>query len=75
MKGNVTEILKRALELPPEARAAVAGALLAGLDEAVDRDAESAWDAEVVLRLKEMDEGTVEMVPWSKARDRIAGQK
>lgn len=75
MKENVAEILKKALELPPEARAAIAGALLDSLDETLDQDAESAWEAEVALRLKEMDEGTVEMVPWAVVRDRIAGKK
>jgi len=75
MKENVAELLKMALELPRDARAAIAGELLDSLDETVDHDAESAWEAEVVLRLKEMDEGTVEMVPWAVARDRIAGRK
>jgi hypothetical protein len=75
MKEHVVEILKKALELPPEARAAIAGALLDSLDETLDQDAESAWEAEVVMRLREMDEGTVELVPWAVARDRIAGRK
>lgn len=72
MKDNVSEILKKALELPPEARAAIAGALLDSLDQTVDQDAESEWEAEILRRLKEMDEGTVEMVPWPEARRRIA---
>ena len=42
MKQNIAEILKEALKLPPEARAALAGTLLDSLDENVDRDAESA---------------------------------
>lgn len=75
MKENVREILKKALDLPPEARAAIAGALLDSLDQTVDRDAESAWEAEVLLRLKEMNEGSVELVPWAVARDRIAGKR
>jgi len=74
MKQNIAEILKEALKLPPEARAALAGALLDSLDEAVDRDAESAWEAEIVTRLKEIDEGKVILVPWAEARTRIAGQ-
>ncbi|MBM4277994.1 MAG: addiction module protein [Deltaproteobacteria bacterium] len=74
MKQNIVEILKEALKLPPEARAALAGTLLDSLDETVDRDAESAWEAEVVMRLKEMDEGKVNLIPWAEARARIAGQ-
>jgi putative addiction module component (TIGR02574 family) len=74
VKQNIVEILKEALKLPPEARAALAGTLLDSLDEIVDRDAESAWEAEIVMRLKEIDEGKVNLIPWAEARARIAGQ-
>jgi putative addiction module component (TIGR02574 family) len=74
MKHNIAEILKEALKLPPEARTALAGTLLDSLDEVVDRDAESAWEAEIVMRLKEIDEGKVNLIPWAEARARIAGQ-
>jgi putative addiction module component (TIGR02574 family) len=74
MKQNIAEILKEALKLPPEARAALAGTLLDSLDETVDRDAESAWEAEIVMRLKEIDEGKVNLIPWAEARARITGQ-
>ena len=73
MKQNITEILKEALKLPPEARAALAGTLLDSLDETVDRDAESAWEVEIVMRLKEIDEGKINLIPWAEARARIAG--
>jgi putative addiction module component (TIGR02574 family) len=68
MKQNIAEILKEALKLPPEARAALAGTLIDSLDETVDTDAESAWEAEIVMRLKEIDEGKVNLVPWAEAR-------
>jgi len=74
MKQNIADILKEALKLPPEARAALAGTLLDSLDDAVDRDAESAWEAEILLRLKEIDEGKVGLMPWSEARTKISGQ-
>jgi putative addiction module component (TIGR02574 family) len=74
MKQNIAEILKEALKLPPEARAALAGTLLDSLDETVDRDVESEWEAEIVMRLKEIDEGKVNLIPWAVARARIAGQ-
>jgi len=74
MKQNIAEILMKALKLPPEARAALAGTLLDSLDETVDRDAESAWEAEIVMRLKEIDEGKVNLIPWAEARARITGQ-
>jgi putative addiction module component (TIGR02574 family) len=74
MKQNIAEILKEALKLPPEARAALAGTLLDSLDETVDKDAESAWEAEIIVRLKEIDEGKINLIPWAEARARITGQ-
>jgi putative addiction module component (TIGR02574 family) len=74
MKQNIADILKEALKLPPEARAALAGTLIDSLDDTVDRDAESAWEAEILLRLKQIDEGKVKLMPWSEARTKISGQ-
>jgi putative addiction module component (TIGR02574 family) len=74
MQDNVSEILREALKLPPEARAAIAGSLLDSLDQIIDEDAESAWEDEVLLRHKEIDEGKVKLVPWAEARRQIAGQ-
>jgi putative addiction module component (TIGR02574 family) len=73
MKENIADILKQALRLPPEARAALAGSLLDSLDEPLDLDAESAWEAEIVARIREIDEGKVTLIPWAEARARIAG--
>jgi len=47
MKREAAEILKDALGLPTEARAALAGSLLESLDTEVDEDAEAAWGTEV----------------------------
>jgi putative addiction module component (TIGR02574 family) len=74
MKQDIAGILKEALKLPPEARAALAGTLLDSLDDTVDKDVESAWEAEIAMRLKEIDEGKVNLIPWAEARARIAGQ-
>jgi len=74
MKDNVSEILSEALKLPPEARAAIAGSLLDSLDQIVDEGAEAAWEDEVLLRLKQIDEGKVKLGPWAEARRQIAGQ-
>jgi len=73
MKENIDDILKQALRLPPEARAALAGSLIDSLDELVDPDAESAWEAEIAARIREIDEGKVTLIPWAEARARIAG--
>lgn len=67
------EVLREALKLPVEARAALAGTLLDSPDESVDDDAESAWEAEIAKRIKEIDEGRAKLIPWSEARRRIVG--
>jgi putative addiction module component (TIGR02574 family) len=74
MEENIGNILKQALRLPPEARAALAGSLLDSLDESLDRAAESAWEAEIASRVREIDEGKVTVIPWTEARARIADQ-
>jgi putative addiction module component (TIGR02574 family) len=72
MKQDINEILKEAMTLPAEARAALAGSLFDSLDESVDQDAESAWENEIARRLKEIDRKEVKLVPWSEARVKIA---
>ena len=74
MKQDPNDLLKEALKLPPEARAALAGSLLDSLDQEVDEDAEAAWHAEIDRRLRELDSGTVKPIPWSEARRRISGR-
>ena len=74
MKQDSTELLKEALKLPPEARAALAGSLIDSLDQEVDEGAEAAWEAEIGRRLTELDSGRVSPIPWAEARRRIAGE-
>jgi putative addiction module component (TIGR02574 family) len=68
------ELLKEALQLPADARAALAGSLLDSLDQQVDEDAETAWQLEINRRIEDLDSGKVKTVPWSEARRRIFGQ-
>jgi putative addiction module component (TIGR02574 family) len=64
-------VFEDALQLPPEARAALAAELIATLDEEADPDAEAAWSEEIRRRLDEVDRGAVRPIPWSEARRRI----
>ena len=72
MTWEETDLLKKALALPPEARAALANSLLASLDEAVDPTAEQAWEEEIARRIQELDSGKVKPIPWADARRKIA---
>jgi len=72
MSPDVSELLKKALALPAEARAALAGSLLDSLDEAVDMSAEEEWSQEIARRIEELDSGKVKPVPWAEARRQVS---
>jgi putative addiction module component (TIGR02574 family) len=71
MPRDAAQLLKDALELPLEARAALIGSLLDSLDTEVDQDAEEAWREEIRRRLTEIDSGAAKLVPWDEARRRL----
>jgi putative addiction module component (TIGR02574 family) len=73
MSTNPEKVLRDAMKLPPEARAALAGSLLDSLDQVVDEDAEAEWEKEIAKRIRELDNGDVKLVPWSEARRAIGG--
>ena len=72
MSPDVSELLKKALALPAEARAALAGSLLDSLDDTVDASAEEAWNREIARRMEELDSGKVKPIPWAEARRQIS---
>jgi putative addiction module component (TIGR02574 family) len=71
MSRDAGEILKEALALPPEARAALADHLWDSLDAEVDANAEEAWRQEIKRRIADLDSGKVVAIPWSEARARL----
>jgi len=74
MKRDAAEILKDALALPPEARAAVAGSLLESLDDQVDEGAEAAWEAEIARRMHDLDAAKGKLIPGATVRLRVMGR-
>jgi putative addiction module component (TIGR02574 family) len=69
---ETSELLKRALSLPQEARAALAGSLLDSLDEDIDASAEEEWKIEIAKRIEELDSGKVKPIAWTEARRQIS---
>jgi putative addiction module component (TIGR02574 family) len=59
------------MELPAEARAALADSLLDSLDSDVDPDAEQLWREEIEARLASLNDGRVQLVPWDEVRTRL----
>ena len=72
MSEELSELLKKALALPPAARGALAGSLLESLDETVDEGAEAEWQKEIARRVQELDSGKVKPVAWAEARQQIS---
>ena len=73
MKRDPSELLKEALELAPEVRAALAGSLLESLDDTLDPDVEAAWNQEITHRIQELNGTKIRPIPWSEARRLIVG--
>jgi putative addiction module component (TIGR02574 family) len=68
MTHESRELLQKALALPENERAELAGNLISSLDTAVDTDVEAAWQHEVSRRLQEVQSGSVKTVPWEDVR-------
>ena len=66
------DLLKKALELPPEARAALASSLFESLDDQVDPIAEEEWKLEIARRIADLDSGKVAPISWAEARRQVS---
>jgi len=71
MRTEPAELLRDALSLPAEARAALIDSLIESLDIEIDPDAEEAWREEIHRRLQQIDSGTAKMIPWDDARSKL----
>lgn len=60
---SLDEILRAALELPPSARAMLAGLLLESLDDSEQTELDAAWSEEIERRIRDIDEGRVKLIP------------
>jgi putative addiction module component (TIGR02574 family) len=72
MNREATELLKKALSLPVEERADLAGSLIESLDNAEDDSVAAAWDQEIARRMAEIDSRKVKPVSLEEARRRLA---
>jgi putative addiction module component (TIGR02574 family) len=63
--------LREALQLPPKARADIAGTLLRSLDARDEQGVDEAWTTEVTRRIADVDAGRVKLVSWQRARRRL----
>jgi putative addiction module component (TIGR02574 family) len=75
MPRDAAEVLKDAMALPLEARAALIGPLVDSLDTEVDENAEEAWREEIGRRLQEIDSGAAKLLQWDEARRRLSPRR
>ena len=66
MTQEAHELLQKALALPENERAELAGNLISSLDATVDQDVDAAWKQEVVRRLHQVQSGKVGTVSWEE---------
>jgi putative addiction module component (TIGR02574 family) len=78
MRLEPAKLLKEALALPAEVRAALIDSLLESLDAdadgvkvEVDANEQEAWQHEIHRRLQQIDTETVSMIPWDEAREAL----
>jgi putative addiction module component (TIGR02574 family) len=71
MARNLKDLFHEAAQLPERDRAALAGLLIESLDPAPEADLEAAWSQEIARRLKEVDSGAVETIPWEEVRKEL----
>jgi putative addiction module component (TIGR02574 family) len=72
MAGSTLEkVRSEALRLSEAERAELAHSLVESLDGPADQDSESAWDAEIVRRLAEVDAGAAELIDREEMRRRM----
>ena len=62
-------LLQEAMQLSSDERELLAIELFASLEKEPGYD--EAWEAEIERRTKEVDEGTVELIPWSEVRKQM----
>lgn len=65
MTPELSDLLKQALTLPVDERAALANTLLDSL-EARDQSVQEAWDAEVARRMEDLKSGKAVTVAWEQ---------
>jgi putative addiction module component (TIGR02574 family) len=65
MSPEVSDLLKRALALPSDERAALANTLLDSLEPSHE-SVQEAWDEEVARRIADLKAGRAVTIPWEQ---------
>ena len=74
MNAKLKELFDAASELTDRDRAELAGMLLETLDGEPDVDVEAAWAEEVERRVRQVETGEVQLIPWEQVRAELFGR-
>lgn len=73
MSSALEKLSKQAIDLPRDQRLALARILLEQDEQAVE-DADKAWDAEISARVRAVQEGRTEGIPYEQVLARVDRQ-
>jgi len=68
MTERTQELLQKALSLPDDERAELAGSLIASLDTNIDPDVDAAWQTEIARRADELRSGKISTISWPQVQ-------
>jgi putative addiction module component (TIGR02574 family) len=66
METALDRVVKEAMELSSEDKLVLAGILMESADSQIDPDAESAWNTEILERIRAIDEGREKGIPYEE---------
>jgi|GEM_PF-3133096 putative addiction module component (TIGR02574 family) len=69
--NTFNEILTSALSLDERERALIAEKIISSLDSQIDLQSEKYWQTEIENRVKEIDNGYVNLIGWEEAKKRL----
>jgi putative addiction module component (TIGR02574 family) len=69
--NTVDHIINQALQQPARERARIAERLISSLDQTTDLNIELAWQKEIDKRLREIESGAVECIPWENVLSKL----
>jgi putative addiction module component (TIGR02574 family) len=68
MGRKLNELFREASQLTERERGELAALLLESLESEPDEDVEAAWAEEIERRVRQIDSGEVETIPWEQVR-------
>lgn len=71
MSRNVSELFQEATQLSENERADLAALLLESLEGEPDEGVEAAWAEEIERRVRQIDSGEVQTIPWEEVRAKL----